>query len=86
MSPSNRLPDRLQVLCQRGTYPKVPNFSNARNMCCNQPEFLPKRPNHGVINGVANIEDPDQAAPRTASLGVVLSGFSLFALTYLSEN
>ena len=35
---------------------KVPKFSNARKICCNQPELLIKRPKHRVINPKDELE------------------------------
>ena len=51
-------------------YRKVPNFLDARKLCCNLPKIL-KRPNLRVfrqkdVNGNANSEDPDQTAPLGA--------------------
>ena len=52
---------------------KVPKFSDARNLCCNQPKIQTKRPNllkrvfcQKSANGIANSEDPDQTAPLGA--------------------
>ena len=52
-------------------YRKVPKFSDARKLCCNLPKIQAKRQNLRVFhqkdaNGVANSEDPDQAAPLGA--------------------
>ena len=52
------------VLC---SHRKVPKFSDARKLCCNQPKIQTKRPNCTVFcqkdtNGIANSEDPDQTA------------------------
>ena len=52
-------------------YRKVPKFSEARQLCCNQPKIQIKRPNLRVFcqkdaNGIANSEDPDQTAPLGA--------------------
>ena len=49
-------------------YRKVPKFSDARKLCCNQPKIQTERPNLRVFpqkdaNGTANSEDPDQTAP-----------------------
>ena len=54
-------------------YRKVPEFSDARKLCCNLPKIQTKRPNLRVFcqkdaNGIANSEDPDQTTP----LGAVL--------------
>ena len=62
-------------------YPKVPKFSDTRNLCCNLPKRRTKRPNLKVFcqndaNGTANSSDPDQTR----------SGSALFAQTCLSEN
>ena len=50
---------------------KVPKFSDARQLCTNQPKIRTKRPNFRVFhqndaNGKANSEDPDQTAPLGA--------------------
>ena len=47
-------------------YRKVPKFSDARKLCCNQPKIQTKRPDLRVIpqkdaNGIANSEDPEQS-------------------------
>ena len=68
-------------------YRKVPKFSNARKLCCNQSKIQTKWQNQRVfcpkyVDGMANGEDPDQTAP----LGAVWSRSALFALTYMSEN
>ena len=52
-------------------YRKVPKFSEARKLCCNQPEIQTKKPNLCVfgqkdVNGIANSVDPDQTAPLGA--------------------
>ena len=52
-------------------YRKVPKFSKTGKLCCNLPKNQTKRPNPRVFrqkdaNGIANIEDPDQTAPRGA--------------------
>ena len=52
-------------------YRKVPKFSDAKKLCCNLPKIQTKRPNLTVLcekdgNGIANSEDPDQAAPLGA--------------------
>ena len=52
-------------------YLKVPKFSDARKLCCNDPKIQEKRPNLWVFlqndaNGIANSEDPDQTAPLGA--------------------
>ena len=55
-------------------YCKVPEFSDARKLCCNLPKIQGKRPNLKVLfirkeaNGIANSEDPDQ----TAHLGLII--------------
>ena len=59
-----------QVAC---IYCKVPRFSDTRNLCCNLPKIQTKRPIVRVFhkkdaNGIANIEDPGQTAPRRSSL------------------
>ena len=56
-------------------YVKTPKFSNGRKISCNLPKIQTNMPNLRVFrqkdaNGIANSEDPDQAAPR----GAVLSG------------
>ena len=61
------------------TFRKVPKFSDARKLCCNQPKIQTKRPNCRIFcqkdaNGIANSEDSDQ------------SGSALFAKAYLSKN
>ena len=61
------------------TYRKVPKFSDARKLCCNQPKIQTKRPNCRIFcqkdaNGIANSEDPDQ------------TGSALFAKAFLSKN
>ena len=58
----------LQKLNQ-GEYRKVLKFSDTRKLCCNLPKIQTKRQNLRVFrqndaNGIANIEDPDQTAPR----------------------
>ena len=50
---------------------KVPKFSDTRKLCCNLPKIQTKSPNLRVFsqehaNGIANSEDPDQAAPLGA--------------------
>ena len=52
-------------------YRKIPKFWDSRNLGCNLPKNQTKRPNLRVFcpkdaNGIANIEDPDQAAPLGA--------------------
>ena len=52
-------------------YSKVPEFSEARKLCCNLPKIQTKRLNLRVFspkhaNGIANSEDPDQTAPQGA--------------------
>ena len=49
-------------------YRKVPKFSDARKLCCNQPKIQTKGPNLRLLhqndaNGIANSEDTDQTAP-----------------------
>ena len=50
-------------------YRKVPKFSDARKLCCNQHKNQTKRQNLSIgylfkdANGIANSEDPDQTAP-----------------------
>ena len=57
----------LMSICH--IYRKVPKFSDARKLCCNQPKILSKKSNYRVIcpkdaNGMANsLKDPDQTAP-----------------------
>ena len=53
------------------TYRKVPKFSDARKLCCNQSKIQTKKPNLRVFrqkdaDGIANSEDPDQTDPRGA--------------------
>ena len=53
-----------------GIYCKVPKFSDARKLSCNQPKLQTKSLNLRVFcqkdaNGIANSEDPDQTAPRS---------------------
>ena len=55
----------------RADYRKVPEFSDARKLCCNLPKIKTKSPNLRVFrqkdaNGITNSEDPDQAAPLGA--------------------
>ena len=50
---------------------KIPEFSDARKLCCNLPKIQTKRPNLRIFhqidaNGIANSEDPDQTAPLGA--------------------
>ena len=90
------LQEAIQRRGVRMNYSKVPNFLDARKLCCNLPKIQTRRPILRVLhqknaNGIANIEDPDQTAPiedpdQTAPLGAVCSGSALFAKTYLSEN
>ena len=45
-------------------YRKVPEFSEARKLCCNLPKIQTNRPNFRVFSrkdadGIANSEDPD---------------------------
>ena len=52
-------------------YRKVPKFSDARKLCCDQPKIQTKRQNLRVFrprdgNGISNSEDPDQTAPLRA--------------------
>ena len=52
-------------------YRKVPKFSDVRKLCCNLSKIQEKMPNLLVFsqkdeNGIANSEDPDQAAPLGA--------------------
>ena len=66
---------------------KVPQFSDAKKLCCNLPKIQTKWPNLRILcqnnaNGIVNSGDPDQTAP----LGAVLSRSALFAQIYLSEN
>ena len=54
--------------CSIYIYHKVPKFSDARKLCCNQPNIQTKRPNCRVLcqkddNGIANSEYPDLTAP-----------------------
>ena len=56
-------------------YRKVPKFSDARRLCCNLPKIQTKRPNLRVFhqkdaNGIANIENSDQTAPRSSLIWV----------------
>ena len=61
----------ITLVCYRDgkmNYDKVPKFSDARKLCCNQPKFQTKRQNLRVLyqkdaNGIANSADPDQSAP-----------------------
>ena len=58
-------------LSHQDVYRKVPNFSEARKLCCNLPKFQTKRSMLRVFhqndaNGIANSEDPDQTAPLGA--------------------
>ena len=74
-------------MCCHSDYRKTPKISDARKLSCNTPKIQIKGPNLEVFlqkdsNEIANSGDPDQTAP----LGAVLSGSSLFAQTYLSEN
>ena len=55
----------------RCMYRKVPKFSDARELGCNQPKIPTKRPNLRVfhqkdVNGIANSGDPNQTAPLGA--------------------
>ena len=61
-------------------YCKVPEFKEARKLCCNLPKIQTKRPIFRVFRqkdayGIANSEDPDQTA-----------GSSLVAKACLTEN
>ena len=56
-------------------YRKVPKFSNARKVCCNQPKIQTKNPNFRVFcqkdaNGIEISVDPDQTAPLQSDLGL----------------
>ena len=59
--------DHRGVFVIRYMYRKVPKFSDARELGCNQPKIPTKRPNLRVfnqkdVNGIAN----DQTAPLQA--------------------
>ena len=50
---------------------KVPEFSDAKKLCCNLPKIRTKMPNQREFhqkgaNGIANSEDPDETAPLGA--------------------
>ena len=52
-------------------YPKVPKFSDAKNLCSNLAKIQTKRPNLMVLcqksaHAIANSLDPDQTAPLGA--------------------
>ena len=52
-------------------YRKVPQFSDARNLCCNLPKIQTKRLNLKIscqndANGIAKSGDPDQTVPLGA--------------------
>ena len=52
-------------------YRKVPNFSDARKLCCNLSKIQTEGANLRVFHrkdakGIANSEDPDQTAPLGA--------------------
>ena len=59
------------VFAQCKLYHKVPKFSHAKKLRCNQPKIQTKRQNLLIFrpkdaNGIANSEDPDQTAPLGA--------------------
>ena len=57
-------------------YHKIPKFLDARKHCCNVPKIQTKMPKLRIFcqidtNGIANSEEADQTAPKTAPLGAV---------------
>ena len=55
----------------KGSYCKVPKFSDARKLCYNLPKIQTKKPNFRIFcqkdaNAIANSVDPDQTAPLGA--------------------
>ena len=66
------LPDAGEIIHKPGdNYCKVRKFSDTRKFCCNLLKIHTRRPNLKVFcqkdeHGIANSEDPDQAAPLRA--------------------
>ena len=68
-------------------YSKNPKNSDAQKICCNRPQIRTKWFYHRLMrpkdsDRMANSVDPEQIVPIRA----VLSGTTLFAQAYLSEN